>query len=130
MRRFGHRFVTMLALALASMAHAQLKNRSYSRGELAVVPGEPIVVTEFGVYPDKIVRPEGPFVLFIENRLPGHTERFSLTLDRDEVELRALNTTARKFHDATLVDLEPGKYRLRFGKRPGFWVLIEIQRKK
>jgi hypothetical protein len=103
---------------------------TYAKDQLVVVPSEVVMVNRFGVTPTKIVRPPGPFVLFVENRLPGHTEHYSLTLDQDgAAEFAGMDTKSDKLRNSTLLDLLPGKYRVRFRNRAEFSVAIEIQAK-
>jgi hypothetical protein len=75
--------LALLAAFFTSVAPAQLKSGAYTPGQLANVPGEAVIVNKFGVYPQKIVRTEGPFLLYVLNRQPGHTEHFFVTLDQD-----------------------------------------------
>ncbi|HXM40627.1 MAG TPA: hypothetical protein VN924_05210 [Bryobacteraceae bacterium] len=116
-----------LLLLTALAASAQLKNATYAPGQLAHVPGEPVIVNKFGVYPLKIVRSEGPFLLYIENRLPGHTDHYSVTLDQaNAAELVGLDTTAAKFNASALLDLDPGTYLVRFRVRTELSFTIQI----
>jgi hypothetical protein len=113
-------------LLMAASAWGQLKNTVYSQPPAVVV--EPLIVKESGFYPQKIVRPEGPFVLYIENRLPGHTGHFSLTLAQtNAAELVGLDTTAVAWRGATFLDLQPGNYQLRIPGSQGWSVAIQIQ---
>ena len=103
------RNLALLAALLASTAMAQLNTATYAQQPNIVV--ETLVIKASGVYPQKIVRPKGPFVLYVENRLPGHAAHFSLTLNQTNAsELIGLNTIAAKFTSYTLVDLLPNTY--------------------
>jgi hypothetical protein len=120
----------LLAPLLIAAANAQLKTVTYPTGSLDHAPGSPVVVTRFGVYPQQIIRKEGPFVLAIQNRLPGHTEHVSLTLDQNNApELLGLDTSSVQTHAAALLDLEPNTYRVRFRENPTFSFTIVIQAK-
>ena len=122
-------FALMVLVSTVS-AFAQLKNSAYARGQLTVVPAETVVVNRFGIYPETIVRPEGPFVLYIVNQLRGHLEHFSLTLEQDEAtELIGIDTEEQHFRSSALLDLKPGKYRLRFRKSSQLSLTLEIQGK-
>lgn len=107
---------------------AQIKTGAYASGQLANVPGESVVLNRFGVYPRKIVRPAGPFLLYILNRLPGHTEHFSVTFDQDNAaELTGLDTATAKPNTSMLLDLQPGKYRIALRSRADLTLTVEIQ---
>jgi hypothetical protein len=72
---------------------------------------EPVVVKLSGVYPLKIVRPKGPFILYIENRLPGHAAHFSLTLNQANApELIGLDTAVTTPRSHLILDLLPNTY--------------------
>jgi hypothetical protein len=117
----------VFALTLASVGSGQLKKTSYAAGQLAHVPGEPVIVNRFGTYPQKITRGEGPFLLYIQNRLPGHADHYSVTLDQaDAPELVGLDTTATKFDASALLNLEPGSYRVQLRERSDLSFAIQI----
>jgi hypothetical protein len=76
---------------------------------------EPLIVKQEGVYPQKIVRPQGPFVLYIENRLPGHSTHFSISLSQaNATELVGYDTSASSPRTANILNLLPGTYNLHF----------------
>jgi hypothetical protein len=118
----------ILLAFLTVTSYAQLNNSSYAPGQLAHVPGEPIVVNRFGVYPKNIIRKQGPFILMIENRLPGHTAHYSLTLDQGNGgELVGFDTAPGRFRISRLLDLKPNNYVLRFPNTDSLFVTIQIQ---
>jgi hypothetical protein len=126
----AHFLVVMGILFSANILSGQVKSAAYSSNQLVVIPGEPVMVTRFGIYPQKLVRPEGPFVLFVENRLPGHTEHFSLTLDQNgAAELLGMDSGPQKIRNSILLDLMPGHYRLHLQNNSQLSVAIEIQAK-
>jgi hypothetical protein len=128
--RYRFRRFLLGGMLIGSTAVAQVKTTTYAQGQLVVLPSEAVLINRFGVYPPKIVRPEGPFVLFIENRLPGHSEHFSLGPDQNGApELLGMDTGPQKFRNSILVDLQPGKYRVHFRNNPGVSVPIEIKPK-
>jgi len=105
--------VTIVLIITASALQAQLKNTQYT--QLPAMAIEPVIVKPVGVYPQKIVRPQGPFLLYIENRLPGHAAHFSLTLNQaNAAELTGLDTNSGSFRAQTILDLMPGVYVLHF----------------
>jgi hypothetical protein len=122
----------LLPLAVALMAAnlwGQLKTSVYAQPPAVVV--EPVIVKPSGIYPRQIVRPQGPFVLYIDNRLPGHAGHFSLTLDQDKApELSGLDTNALKSRSSILLDPLPGTYRLQIQtsdrKSTGLSLVIQI----
>jgi hypothetical protein len=131
MDRVGRRMVVvlMLVLAAAALSPAQQRNVSYATGSLANVPAESVVVDQIGISPQSgITRSVGPFLLCIWNRRGNNTEHFSLTLDTaGAAQILSLDTSPQKFHGSVLVDLQPGKYRLRLTNSPGLSVPIVIQ---
>jgi hypothetical protein len=119
----------LLPLAVALMAAnlwGQLKATVYSQPPAVVV--EPVIVKPAGIYPRQIVRPQGPFILYIENRLPGHVGHFSLTLAQANApELAGLNTTALNARSSILLDPLPGTYTLHIqtqAPNPTGWSLV------
>jgi hypothetical protein len=119
--------IMMLAL-LGTAAYAQLKNTTYPPGSLPHVPGSPVVVNRFGVSPSTIVRQEGPFVLVIMNRLPGHTEHLSIGLDQpNSPELVGLDTSAAKTLASAFLDLQPNTYRVSFRNNPNLSLTVVIK---
>jgi hypothetical protein len=129
METLGRKIVVILLLALAAgPIYAQKTNATYRNGELATVATMSVVVDRFGISPQEFTRPVGAFLLVIRNRFGDHTEHFSLTLDSPKApEIYSLDTTAEKFSGAILVDLKPGKYRLRLTKWPELSVAIAIE---
>lgn len=122
------RNLALLAVLLAATAPAQLKNATYQPGQLARVPGEAVVVSRFGVSPAKIVRGQGPFLLLIMNRFPGHAEHFSIALDQANAPtLVGLSTSSAAPTTSTLLDLMPGTYRVSFQNQTNLSFTIEIQ---
>ncbi len=121
--------VLMLVLAAAALSPAQQRNVSYASGSLVNVPAEPVVVDQFGISPrNGITRSVGPFLLCIRNRHGNNTEHFSLTLDTaGATEILSLDTSPQKIQGSILVDLQPGKYRLRLTNSSALSVAIVIQ---
>lgn len=120
--------IGLCVLLPALVSHAQLRTVTYAPGSLAHVPGEPVIINRLGVYPQAIVRTEGPFLLYIQNRRLGHTEHFSLTLDQPNApELIGLDTTSAKVSASQLLDLLPGTYRVRGRSNPNISFTIKIQ---
>jgi len=103
------RNLALLAVLFAAAVTAQLNTGTYAKTPNIVV--ETLILKSSGIYPQKIVRPKGPFLLYVENRLPGHAAHLSLTLNQTNAsELIGLNTTALKFNSVVLVDLLPNTY--------------------
>jgi len=130
MQNPGRRIVVILLLTLAAAGSvsAQLKPATYQAGQLAAVATETVVVDRFGITPQTLTRHPGPFLLCVRDRRGNSTEHFSLTLDSPSaLGLVSLDTSPRKFHGAILVDLLPGKYRLRLINSPNLSVAIAIQ---
>ena len=131
-RVVGGRAKWLLPLALtltAASLWGQLKTSVYSQPPAVVV--EPVIVKLSGIYPSKIVRPQGPFILYIENRLPSQAGHFSLALDQTNApELIGLDTDHLKFRSSVLVDPLPGTYRLQIHtsvrKSTGLSLVIQI----
>ena len=122
------KMVVVLALALLAggAGSAQKKNKRYQPGALAQVAGEGVVVDDVGITPQSLTRPDGAFLLAIANRRGNQAEHFSLTLDKDGApEILSLDTTAKDWRVSALVDLEPGKYRLRLTRSPELSMAIE-----
>lgn len=130
------RTLLLIGVFMEAGLHAQLKTTQYAQLPAAAI--EPIIIKPSGVYPQKIVRPQGPFVLYVENRLPGHTAHLSLTPNlANAPELTGLDTTAPSPRSFRLLDLMPGSYLLHIpnaaqaqnagSQNPAGWsVLIEI----
>jgi hypothetical protein len=95
-------------------------------GEPAILPSEVVLINRFGVYPNKITRPTGPFVLFIENRLAPHVEVFTLVSGSSTTSLLQLTTQGNKARDHAALNPLPGTYHLRFQNNPQLTVDIEI----
>jgi hypothetical protein len=121
--------LTVTTFAITAVGYGQLKSTQYSQPPAVVV--ETVIVTPSGILPKQIVRPEGPFLLYIENRLPGHVEHFSLTLDQGggPPELIGLDTNPASWRGAILIDPKPGSYRLRFRGRSDLSLPIQITSK-
>jgi hypothetical protein len=101
----------LAALFTPAAVHAQLKNTQYA--QMPPMAIEPIIVKASGVYPAKIVRPQGPFLLYIENRLTGHAAHFSLALNQTNAsEFFGLDTNALAPRTSNMLDLMPGTYLL------------------
>jgi hypothetical protein len=129
MDTLGRKIVIILLLALAAgPIYAQKRNATYKNGELATVGTMSVVLDRFGISPKEFTMPVGAFLLVIRNRVRDNVEHFSLTLDSPNApEIYSIDTTAEKFHGAVLVDLKPGKYRLRLTKSPELSVAITIE---
>jgi hypothetical protein len=127
-----------VAILMATNLWGQLKTTAYAQPPAVVI--EPVIVKPSGVYPSKIIRPQGPFVLYIENRLPGHAAHFSLTLSpssgqsssqTNATEIVGLNTSSGQYSAARFLDLIPGTYQLLIqaqgvGNPTGWSVTIQI----
>lgn len=126
----GKRMAVMLLLTLAvgAVGTAQKRNQSYQPAQLSAQAAEAVLVDRFGISPASIERPAGAFLLAIRDDRGRGAEHFSVTLDKGGApELYSLDTAPNKSHGAVLVDLEPGKYRLRLKTSPDLSVAIEIK---
>jgi hypothetical protein len=131
MRINAGRLLPLAVALIAASLWGQLRTTVYSQPPAVVV--EPVIVKPSGIYPSKIVRPQGPFILYIENRLPGNAGHFSLALDQaSAAELTGLDTDKLTFRSSVLLDLLPGTYRLQIQtsdrKSTGLSVVIQITR--
>jgi len=126
------KIVAILALALLAggTGTAQKRNHQYQPSELAANASAAVAVDRFGVSPESIERPVGAFLLAIRDDRGKGADHFSVTADADgAAELYSLDTTASISHGAILVDLQPGKYRLRLKTTPDLSVAIVIAAK-
>jgi hypothetical protein len=115
-----------LILVGTGLLWGQLKTTTYAQAPPVVV--EPLIVKNSGFYPQKIVRPAGPFVLYIENRITPHTGHFSLTLNQANApELTGLDISASSWQTSKLLDLQQGTYLLHFPGAQNWSLVIEIQ---
>ena len=122
------RNLALLAVLFAAAAIAQLNTATYQTGQLAHVQSEAVVISRFGVSPPKIVRAQGAFLLCIQNRMAGHAEQFTITLDQaNAAGLATLNTTSAKPATSMLLDLKPGTYLVSFQNQKNLSFTIEIQ---
>jgi len=98
-------------------AAAQLREPRFPADQ-TVVPSELITIDRHGLYPKRIIRPEGPFVLFLENRSANLDEEFPVHPDKAQGALFQLKTHKHKAYDYKLIDLAPGTYQFRVKGKP------------
>ena len=90
---------------------AQVVTTQYPQPPAVVI--EPLILKPSGSFPQKLIRPVGPFVLYVENWLPQKAVHFTLSLDSaSETELIGGDTTQTINKTTFLLDLKPGKYHL------------------
>jgi hypothetical protein len=123
------RLLPVGGLLMVTSLWGQLKVTQYSQPPQVVA--EPVVVRLSGVTPQKITRPQGPFLLCVDNRLPGNDAHFSLSLNQgNSTELIGLDTIPSQTRASKLLDLQPGTYKLtvqnRAGNASGWTVIIQI----
>lgn len=126
------KIVVILALALMAggVGSGQKRDQKYQQSELSANAAAAVAVDSFGISPDSIERPVGAFLLAIRYDRGRGDEHFSVTLDADGApELYSLDTTSDKCQGSILVDLHPGKYRLRLKTSPDLSVAIAITAK-
>ncbi|SPF53596.1 exported hypothetical protein [Candidatus Sulfopaludibacter sp. SbA4] len=119
-------YICAFLLATALSAPGQLRPITAPAGKPAVFPSEVLTVSRYGVYPLRINRPQGPFVLYIENRLGNHEEVFTLVRDGSPTALLQLATSSSKARDHAAIDPQPGLYHLQFRNNTKFSVDIAI----
>ncbi len=76
-----------------------------------VIAGESITLTPRGFEPAEVTRPQGRFVLNINNRSGFHTPTFVLA-DEAGNKLREMQFTKGKLSSREILNLPPGRYRL------------------
>jgi len=126
------KIVVILALAVLAggVGLAQKRTQKYQPSELAANAAAAVAVDSTGISPDSIQRPVGAFVLAVRDDRGQGSEHFYVTEDADGApELYSLDTTINRCQGAVLVDLQPGKYRLRLKTAPGLSVAITIKNK-
>jgi len=123
--------IALIAAFIAVAAHGQLKHAVYAAGQYKKLPVVAVIVDTDGVSPASIERPEGPFLLYVENRLPDRTGHFSVGVDQEgSSELVGMDTKDKQVSSSTLIDLQPGSYRLRFTPKANLSVSIHVSKAK
>lgn len=87
---------------------------------------EVIAVTPHGLYPTNIVRPPGPFILYIENRsgLKGAL-RFSVETESKAL-AKAIDMDEKKLDGGEVLRLPTGKYTLSLIGKSKFTLTLEV----
>jgi len=119
-------YISLFLLATTVSTRGQLRPITAPTGQPVVFPSEVVIVSRHGVYPPRINRPQGPFVLHIENRFANHEEVFTLVRDGSTTALLQVTTSRSKARAYAAMDLQPGLYHLQFRNNPKFSVDIAI----
>lgn len=118
----------LVVLGLVTVLRGQIRTTTYSAAQPPAVVIEPVFVKQIGSYPVKIVRPVGPFVLFVANWLPQKALHFSLSLDSAATtEVIGVNTTLTTNKATLFLDLLPGNYHLTIQGNSNWSLPIQIQ---
>ena len=117
----------VFALIASGICSAQVVNPTVTPSPKGVVfPSVLITVSRFGISPQAISIPQGPFVLYIQHAAPDGNEQFALSMDETTDSLLSLATTENNRVAYKLIELLPGKYRLELKNRSNLHVDLTI----
>jgi hypothetical protein len=122
------KLVATIILAASFSAYAQLQpiTASASASGPVVFPNVVVTIDRFGVSPAQITRPQGPFVLFVVNRLADHEENFTLTQKGKNLQLIGFSTHGNAHRNYIAVNPVPGDYVIHLQKHTDLTIEITI----